>query len=721
MASDAELGRYIAVLRERAGLKQVDLAKRMPWSQAVLSRIEAGERNITDDDLQAVIDGIGTKEARDLRDILGRHWEVIPEPPLGHGDQELLWAADSLAKELKELRERPEVKHVFGRRISEYLEELSRAATSVMTQNYEGAFIGSIGVGKSTSICRLTGLEIVDEPGQPSIPVLESGGGGVTLCEVHLRQGPDYGLLIEPRSEEEIRRDVLDFAEFFVKTKDSDVADESEAADTESPGLSKEVARAVRNMSGLKKRKEKSASGKTIWHDEAKNLAQGYSDPHTFAVEILARMQLHSRERRDIWYSQTTGKPALRWLQETFALINNGRHPEFSLPKRIEVIVKEPILGIDGLNIRLIDTKGIDQTAERADLEGHFDAPYTVTLLCTGFNNAPATEIQLLLKRAGEAGIRNLPLKAAILVLPHPGQALAVKDDVDGVSAKTAEEGYDLKRDQIEMQLQRLGLEEMPVGFFNAREDSPELFASFLKERIEKLQEHYRNRLADVVQSARNLIANYEKEQVQEVVREVAHRLLVWVEHNGALGRVNATVHDSLLSALGKAYASTIRATVNRDGGWQNLDYGHHLGFGARRIAAMAAEKKLESFKAITANVLDDPELAEAKDLIEQTERVLQTTIDELLRKVQIMGQSIYLNILKEDQEFWRACQGEWGLGKVQGRGYRDRVSGRNREWFDEDAHARYEELVRNLLEKEWAQALERLAALCRADAEETA
>src|SRR5258708_39698519 len=106
------------------------------------------------------------------------------------------------------------------------------------------------------------------------------------------------------------------------------------------------------------------------------------------------------------------------------------------------------------------------------------------------------------------------------------------------------------------MQLQRGGLDEMSVGFFNAMENTPATLRNFLVERIASLQDFYRGRLKEVVESARNLIKNHEKEQVQEVLREAAHRLVVWVQNNGTLGKVNATVHDSLLSALGKAYAS---------------------------------------------------------------------------------------------------------------------------------------------------------------------
>ena len=42
--SSLELGRHLTQVRERAGIKQAELARRVTWSPAVLSRIESGER-----------------------------------------------------------------------------------------------------------------------------------------------------------------------------------------------------------------------------------------------------------------------------------------------------------------------------------------------------------------------------------------------------------------------------------------------------------------------------------------------------------------------------------------------------------------------------------------------------------------------------------------------------------------------------------------------------
>src|SRR5690606_16738811 len=128
-----------------------------------------------------------------------------------------------------------------------YIDELKAVAGLLLKRDHQIAFIGSIGIGKSTAICRLAGLEVATSDTHHPAPVLEAGAGGITICEVHLRRGPGYGILIEPRSDEEIRADVTDFAE-YVRDTSPHVADNDEE---ESQGISKEVERAIRNLAGL--------------------------------------------------------------------------------------------------------------------------------------------------------------------------------------------------------------------------------------------------------------------------------------------------------------------------------------------------------------------------------------------------------------------------------------------------------------------------------------
>ena len=155
-----------------------------------------------------------------------------------------------------------------------------------------------------------------------------------------------------------------------------------------------------------------------------------------------------------------------------------------------------------------------------------------------------------------------------------------------------------------------------------------------------------------------------------------------------------------------------MRATIRREGEWPNLDYGHHLGHGARRLAAHALESAVEKFKGVTELMDANPEYAEAKDLIQQAQRVLEVAFEELLRKVQLMGRTAFKDAFKLDPSIWAQCEAEWGTGP----GYRDRVADWNRQWFSAQPRQDVERELFDLIAREWAVLLKRLSSLLQTD-----
>jgi transcriptional regulator with XRE-family HTH domain len=692
-------------VRERSGIKQAELAKRVSLSPAVLSRIESGDRPVTLEEVQDILAQLATPESSELARALKRSWQVLPRPALDHPDQDLLWEAEQVARELATLRDQPDTPHAFERRLSDYIDELGRGAAMLLKREHQVAFIGSIGVGKSTAICKMTGLEFPKEDGTMT-PVLEVGGGGITVCEVHLRTGPQFGLIVEPKGDDELRQDVLDLADSILKGASS--PDDDGPTAQESQGISKEVARALRNMAGLAVQRAKGPDGKRTTVDPAKQLAQQFPTQREFVVEVLSRMDLHRRDKRDVWYDSASGRSPKAWLRDTFAAINNGRSPEFTLPRRIEVVVPEKLLQVADLAVRFIDTKGIDRNAAREDIECHFDDPHTLAVLCSPFNNAPAAEARLLLERAKDAGIRTLEVNASLLVLPRPAEALAMKDDATSAPVDSVQEGYELKGEQIALALEPLGLQALGVAFYNANEDPPVSAQKFVLERLTRARESFRARINDATAGARVLLRNHGEERVRAVLRDAGESLRTWSTQNATAPRVQAHVQESLMAQIQVAYASTVRAAVRREGEWSQLSYSHHIGYGARRLAVMALEKAVDQFSGHCKILLEMPRYAEARDLLSQVERVLTSSYEELLRKVQLMGQTVFKDALKADPKFWQACMDEWG----QGPGYKSRVATHNRQWFDNEARRKLEEELHALIAREWTRALSNVTAL---------
>ena len=706
MASSVQTGKYLAQLREQAGFKQNELAQRVTWSPTVLSRVESGERELSREELINLLSAIGTEQSKRFAESVDRHWNIIPEPDLGHPEEDILWTAELTLRNIDDLLGSPDIKNVFVTRLQNYRSTVKEAADLVLGVDYYVAFIGDIGVGKSTAICRATRLEVPD--GERRDPVLEAGAGGITICEVHLAQGPAYGIFVEPVSDLELRREVNEFAHYLFRSlaRENETPDEGQ----EMHGTTKEIERAIRNMSGLHSERVRGEGGGRHTVDHARILARDFRDQdldqNALTVDILSKINLHQRTRREMWYSELSGKDELRWLRDTFRDINKGLNPEFSLPKRITVILPSPVIEDGSLTISIVDTKGIDGIAEREDLEFHLNDPRTIAILCSRFNDAPSSSAQRLLDRAVQGQFPDVDSKVAVLVLPRPEEALAVKTD-QGEPAEDTEDGYDLKGEQVSMILSSRSLPSSGLEFFNVREDDLQRLNGFLLTRVQHLRALHTQRLNEVIAEANALVENFEREQKSEVLRTAAHRLQVWIDGNRELQPSDLPIERSLVSAMREVYASSVRASIRRLGVWDRLNYSHQMGFGARVKALRSVTQKQVELKATVKNMLDDPQMEEAHGLISQVQRLFDTGIDALLASSRQMGETIHTNDMQPDSDFWMRCENRWG----EGPGYRSDVTQFHEEWFDANRPS-LEPKVRSLVEREWDRILNRMSTL---------
>ncbi len=712
MNTNVEVGSYLARLRSQAGIRQSELATRLTFSTTLVSRVESGDRDVTGEELHSILDAIGTEEAMRFRETMGRNWQHLPRPPLGHPEEDIVWNAELAFGRVQELANAPDTAHPFARRLEESLAEIRQVAELVLAHEYSIAFVGDIGVGKSTAICRISDLETYDEATRRTQPVLDAGAGGITLCEVQIAEGPGYGLLVEPRSEAELYTEIREFARSFVESSDSRQSD-----DEEEPGFagtSREVQRVIRNMSGSTIKRTTLPDGKRTTTDPVRLLAAECTNADDLAVAIRARMNLHNRTRREIWRPDSTNLAPLSWLAEHFSQVNNGRHAEFSLPRRIEVVLPKRILGsaTDGVfSIRLIDTRGIDSTAERADLEAHLGDPSAIVVMCSLFNSAPSASVQVLLDRAVRGGFPNIKEQAAVLVLPRPNEAMAVRDD-EGFAVESPAEGYELKGEQAANSLASNRLPNVPLQFFNAHEDDPDGLIAFLVGLIKRRRKAYVNELRTVVDAANVLVDNHADEQIRAVQRQAAGQLLTCIEAIQAIGPLAIPPERSLLKAIRQMrYASSLHASIRRRGEWHNLEYAHQLSYGARVMAVEQVQPKLVKFRAVAENLINTPELEAATGLVEQSLRMLESGYESVLRDCELLGRTIYAEEMASDPELWAKCEREWGRGS----GYCERVHAHHENWFD-NRREQIDARVNAILGSKWQELVERISSILETD-----
>ena len=714
VAQNKELGRELARIRALVGLTQADLAARLGVSQTVVSRTESGERRLGSAELRGFGEMLGTEEARGLETRRSRQWRALKRrPPLGHPDHDLLWKAEMALRELETLREQPDIAQAFARRIRVHCKEIKTAVEKLLKRRCSVVFIGEIGVGKTSAICHIANL-VVTGPGSPrSRSVLAVGPGRTTLCEVHIRTGPT-SIVIEPCTRDEIRAHVEDFAD---KILGAIKGDAKKGAARDGQIISQEVERVIRNMAALPRLRRTDGNRP---RDPAQELAQqviaeeqgrGRSERDValrrLKYEILTRMRLDSRQRRELRWDEGAGEDPLQWLQSQFSRINYGRNPEFTIPQRVYVSVDEPLIAdTGGVEVKIVDTKGIDETVARADLEHHVGASHTVLVLCSRFNEAPGTEANELLRRASEAGMEDGRLQGVLLGLAQSGEALRMQDDA-GDTAESIEEGYQLKTALVEEVVRgQPGFKGFSITFFNSHDADPRGVQRELKERIGHLFDGYRKAVEALVQSANEVVENYEDEQVQEVIRQVAVPIQTWIKRHMDVTSVEQEAHHSLLGVVGGAHPATIHATMRRKGGWYNLDYEHLMAYGARLVVSSVLRDRVEKFGDLCDTYLESEEYHPAHTLLRQVRRAIKKASEGTAERARLFGKTWFHDNLEVDNELWFNGMRRWGLGE----GYRRDILDMNKEWFTKNGQLNEE--VSALIKREWKRAMQEVAGM---------
>ena len=203
-------------LRSELGATQAMVAQKAGIDQSRVSRIEKGEVEApteVDRVLEALAE-LGSKEAPALKAFIAVAWNHIEPPSFWNPQRAYLEAADEILQRIQDFLQSGERPWPLKRQIERHRESLLRASTFLSQLNHNIALIGDLGVGKSTALSFLFDLlvpsSMVDRPIQR--PVLETGAGGTTICEVHIKRGPEFGISLLPMSDSEIRQLVSDFA-----------------------------------------------------------------------------------------------------------------------------------------------------------------------------------------------------------------------------------------------------------------------------------------------------------------------------------------------------------------------------------------------------------------------------------------------------------------------------------------------------------------------------
>jgi predicted ATPase len=523
-------------------------------------------------------------------------------------------------------------------------------------------FIGAVGVGKTTVFAHL--LNLVAEPHPTTVAelvgrtVLPTSPGRTSACELELRGGgqdEQIQVEIKPLSSQLVTQELARLAR-----RTWNQQGEPHRAEGEDPAVI-EMNRRLLNLVGLPERRETKTEGGRIvrsiirpldqWKKEADDLA-------SLGARLLAAARLESRQQT-LWTLCGTRTEQLLELKALLSALNEGSHPDATLPDRLIVTLPGPLPGALA-GRRLIDTRGIESGVGlnlRGDLRSYLEAPDVLPVLCAPFDSAPGEALRTLLREADKSSAAAASVRRGVIVLVDRSQAaLVVGADGDPSS------GQVIKEEECRTVLADAGLSlpfAPPIVAVDSLLDPSDRILSAIHEQSSATVNQRSHELALVCRDVDTLLAEESAAKANEDARRVDYVLA------RALATINEeplAISDRMASAIEAVEAcphgTRIRAMVERNGRWPPLDLHDAMrGQMVNEIDAQAQKKLLELNKALPS---DDSFASPHGQMRARQAR------QKILEAAAAYGEDVFDRAWKqlfEDETLWRRCEDFHGKG----------------------------------------------------------
>lgn len=591
----------------------------------------------------------------------------------------------ALHKSIESLMTKLPEESATRKQLDNHRELFDDAVSYLSNSDQRLAFIGNIGTGKTTAICHLLGLLDGEEP------ILSTGSGRTTLCEVEISFGSQLEIEVTPHSEAEVGGYLTDFAQYLL-------SDIEESDNSEPFKLSAEVERALRNMLDLRISRTKTPEGKRITTDNAKDFAANYQSVELLKEALLERIDYTARHQTR--FTSDDGVDQYEWLHTTFKAINSCTHPSVGLSKHICILVPLKLFDDVDYSLSVVDTKGVDQTVNRADLDSCLTDNRTVSVLCCRFNEAPDKTMSGLLKLAKDAGLNHrIAKETVLLILDRESEAEKVIDIDEPVGDKT--EGREIRAEQVVNDLRHtLQLDNLDVRFFDVKSDDPKQLNKLLVEKVSVLRGQYAQSIVDIEKAIVDIETELVSQSATAAKNQVKNTLEPWIKKAQGCSPALREYFLPLINDIKNkgTYAASVRASVNREGGWHNLDYYQLLATGARQQVVDQIGTLKDEFIVLIDNMLSQNELQPAYVLLKQLKQTTEKRLGDIYQKAFAKGRAVYEGKLSSDSQLWNGLSQEWGMGP----GYKDRVSGKSETWFHAKKYPEFESSVTSQVVEEW-------------------
>jgi hypothetical protein len=123
---------------------------------------------------------------------------------------------------------------------------------------------------------------------------------------------------------------------------------------------------------------------------------------------------------------------------------------------------------------------------------------------------------------------------------------------------------------------------------------------------------------------------------------------------------------------------------------------------------------RVQKFKVIVNNLIDNAELAPAKAFLSRVMDSLESAAETAYRNMSVGGQAAFQSELEHDYGFWGRCEERWGAERlVRGGKYRDEIRDLTAEQVGtsyDDAH----QVVKHLIADEWKKIVKTMEDMLR-------
>jgi hypothetical protein len=572
--------------------------------------------------------------------------------------------------------------------IDETLKKLNKTEFSV-------AFIGKIGAGKTSAICKASGLQYTDEKGE-IVDILKTGAGRTTVCEVRIEHAPKISIRVEPLSIEEVMRVVHNFAEFIWNKSKKNVSDDEEGGNL----LSEELTRCIRNMLGLTIERRKSEDGKLKSSDKAVDLALTCESIAQVKELMYECLELGKRAENELWPNESEAKNWHSWLKDNFAKVNDGKNESISIPSLITINGPFP-LSRNGITWKVIDTKGIDSYIRREDIRQILDTEEIFPIICSSFVDAPDADCRSFYDLSVELNLAARIARDATLLILDKNESDKVSDIPDDVIDLEDKKsiGRSIREDQV---ITRISHEyKIPPNTltFDSRRDSESIIWQGIEDRKSAYLQSKQNDLERLMSASQELLSA-ESDKVHAFKRDLEILTSEWRKNADARSPDWKHFGGDISRLFIDTNHKRLAASIDRKGSFYNLNVYEVINQLARSNSVTFCRNEIDCLK--NELIILRGKYPEFSTQIDSLEHNYVEQFNLFSSSVGDVSKEHWIEQVQMCFAIWDSMAGEW----LTGTGYKRRVIAHWDKWLTTDESKRIHESLLRKIASAWGRVL---------------